>query len=81
VRMSVPLTCNETRPRRAIEGESGLSCLAMEEAGEVDRPILFARYGAYCRGARVLVPCMEVCISSIVRRPSLLASIALNIRS
>jgi hypothetical protein len=36
---------------------------------------------SYCCGTDLLVPCMKACISSRVRRPSLLASIALKIRS
>jgi hypothetical protein len=36
---------------------------------------------AYCRGTDPLAPCMKAWISSRVRRPSLLASIALKIRS
>jgi hypothetical protein len=35
----------------------------------------------YCRGIDLVAPCMKACISSRVRRPSLLASIALKIRS
>jgi len=35
----------------------------------------------YCGGVDLLVPCINACISSGVRRPSLLASIALKMRS
>jgi hypothetical protein len=35
----------------------------------------------YCRGTDLVVPCMKACISSGVRRPSLLLSIALKMRS
>jgi hypothetical protein len=35
----------------------------------------------YCLGTDLVAPCMKACISSRVRRPSLLASMALKIRS
>ena len=35
----------------------------------------------YCRGTDLLAPCMKAWISSKLRRPSLFASIPLNIRS